>query len=263
MPCRNSIHRYRWLYKKLLHIYPKQYRDRFTVSMQQTFNDLLRERAGEEKRLLGFAVWMIIETSAVALRERITYITMRNKNILRIALVTVSILMIPLVGMQFSDKDVWTVYDFVIAGVLLFGAGLGYELVSRKGGSFAYRTAVGIGCATGLLLVWANLAVGIIGSDDNPANALYLGVIAVGLIGVAIARFDPRRMSHAMFATAITQALVPVVALIIWQPPLTIGVLGVFLANGLFVALWLVSGLLFRRAITPPSGRNSKDGIPV
>jgi hypothetical protein len=35
--------------------------------------------------------------------------------------------------------------------------------------------------ARGLLLVWVTGAVGIIGSEDNPANSLYIGVLGVGL----------------------------------------------------------------------------------
>jgi hypothetical protein len=117
----------------------------------------------------------------------------------------------------------------------------------------AYRAAVGIALATALILIWMNLAVGLIGSEDNPANLLYGGVLAVGLIGVLIARFRPHGVARALFATAIAQALVPVIALIIWKPQVTsveafLGVLGVFGVNGFFVMQFVGSALLFRYA---------------
>ena len=117
----------------------------------------------------------------------------------------------------------------------------------------AYRAAVGVALATALILVWMNLAVGLIGSEDNPANLLYVGVLAVGFIGAIIARFRPHGMAHAMFATAIAQVLVPVIALIIWKPQVTsveafLGMLGVFGVNAFFVMLFVGSALLFRYA---------------
>ena len=97
-----------------------------------------------------------------------------------------------------------------------------------------------------LLLVWFNAAVGT--EDDNSAGLMYLGVLVVG-IGAIIARFRPQGMARALLATALAQALVAVIALAaglgstgpIW--PLDILVL-----TGFFVALFVGSALLFRRA---------------
>ena len=180
---------------------------------------------------------------------------MRKKNIIRIALATAFLLLLPLLAMQITDEVVWDVADFAIAGALLFGTGLMYELVAGKAGNSAYRLGVGVALATALVLVWMNLAVGLIGSEDNPANLLYIGVLAVGFIGALIARLRPRAMARALFATALAQALVPVIALIIWKPSAAssealLGILGVFAVNALFVMLFVGSALLFRRAST-------------
>ena len=94
-----------------------------------------------------------------------------------------------------------------------------------------------------------NGAVEIIG-DDNPANLMYFGVPIVGIIGAAIARFRPWGMARALFAMALAQAMVPVIALMIWNPQVTSwapGVLLVFGLNALFVMLFVGSGLLFRQ----------------
>jgi hypothetical protein len=175
-----------------------------------------------------------------------------QKSIIRIALATAFILMVPLVAMQFTAEVNWSLGDFVVMGVLLFGAGFTYVLIARLSNILAYRAAVGIAVAAGLFLIWINLAVGLIGSEDNPANQLYAGVLAIGFIGALIARFRPRGMARALFATALAQFLVPVMAMIIWEPRFTVeetpGVVGVFILNGFFAALFVVSALLFRRA---------------
>jgi hypothetical protein len=191
---------------------------------------------------------MFVETSAGIVRENVRVNIMQNKNIVRIALGTGLLLLIPLFAMQVSDEWNWGLFDFVFMGALLFGTGLTYELIARKGRTIAYRAAVGIACAAGLLLVGINAAVGLIGSEDNRANLMYFGVLAVGFIGVFIARFQPRGMSRALVATAVAQALVPLIALI-WVPAnFSPGVVEVFGLNACFVALWVVSALLFRHA---------------
>jgi hypothetical protein len=228
--------------------------------MEQTFNDLCRERAEAGEGLFGFVLWTFVETSAGIIRENVRSIVMQNKSILRIALGTAIILMVPLVAMQFTEEVNWDLFDFVFMGTLLFGTGLTYDLVARKGGTIAYRAAVGIACTAGLLLVWVNAAVGIIG--DGPVNLMYFGVLAVGFIGAFIARLQPREMALALFATAVAQMLVPVIALVIWKagwqdllihpnsphPPFDPGIAPVFGLNAFFSALWAVSALLFRHA---------------
>lgn len=52
-----------------------------------------------------------------------------------------------------------------------------------------YRAATGVALAAALMLIWLSLGVGIIGRDGDPANAMYFGVVAVGIIGAIIARF--------------------------------------------------------------------------
>jgi hypothetical protein len=126
-----------------------------------------------------------------------------------------------------------------------------------KAGNIAYRAAVAVALAAALLLVWVTGAVGIIGSEDNNANLMYFGVLAVGIVGAIVARLRPHEMARALFATALAQALVAVIALIFGlgsgNPP---GVLGILILNGFFVGLFVGSALLFRNAgrEQPPAG---------
>ena len=187
-------------------------------------------------------------------------IIMQNKNILFIALAVALILLVPLIAMQFSDEVAWSPFDFAFAGALLLGAGLAFELISCKSSTIAYRAAVGVALVTAMLLVWINLAVGIIGSEDNPANLMYLGVLAILILGALIVRFQPKGMARVLFATALAQVVVLVIALIIWKPEITstealLDVLRVMGVNGFFVVMWVGSGLLFQRADATPNRR--------
>lgn len=163
----------------------------------------------------------------------------------RVAIVVAALLMVPLVAMQVSDEVSWSAFDFLVAGTLLAGTGVSYELVARRAGNLAYRAGLGLALAAALFLVWANLAVGLIGSESNPANLMYLGVLAVGVAGAAIARLQPRGMVRAMLATALAQALVAGVALAFRLDPRPLQIVSM---NGMFAALFAGSALLFRQA---------------
>ena len=172
------------------------------------------------------------------------------KNSIRIAIGTGLILLIPFVLTLLAIWH-WKPGAFVLAVVLLFGgAGLTYELVTKKKMSNqAYRFAVGVALAAVLVLVWMNAAVGGILGDD-PANMMYFGVLLVGCIGAIIARLEPQGMSSALLATAFAMALVPVIALLVGTPAFANGVVAVFGLHAFFALLFVGSALLFRRANT-------------
>lgn len=71
------------------------------------------------------------------------------------------VLLTPLAAMQFTREVAWTATDFLLAGVLLIGAGILIELLVRKisnrGAAFMSVGAV----ILGVLLIWAQGAVGI------------------------------------------------------------------------------------------------------
>lgn len=169
-----------------------------------------------------------------------------TKPIIRLALITAAILLVPLVAMQFSDDVVWTLSDFIFAGVLIFGTGLLYLLATTMRGDTTYRVAAGLALAATFLLIWINGAVGIIGDSD--INILYVLVPVVGFIGALVAGFRPRGMMRALFATAFAQFLVPIIAFAINTPDFSPGVVGVFVLNTVFVMLFAGSGLLFQQA---------------
>jgi hypothetical protein len=152
-------------------------------------------------------------------------------------------LLVPLIAMQFTDEVNWTVGDFVIMGMLMLCVGVAYELTLKLTRNTTYRAAAGMALATSFVLIWVNGAVGIIG--DGPINVLYGAVILVGFIGAIVAKFKPAGMSRVLFAMAVTQMLIPVIALLA-KAPFAPGVIQVFFLNGVFAMFFVGSGLLFR-----------------
>jgi hypothetical protein len=150
------------------------------------------------------------------------------------------LVLLPLVAMQFADEVSWTQADFIFAGVLIGGIGLTFELAVRMTRNRAYRAGVGIALAAAFLIIWANIAGGMIGSEGNVFNLLFIGVILVALVGTVAARFRPTGIALAMIVAAVAHGCVAVV--------------GMFtdLRGGLvslaFAGLWLLSAASFRKA---------------
>ena len=159
-----------------------------------------------------------------------------------------ALLLVPLVAMQFTAEVRWGPLDFAAFGAMLAGALGTFELAARRTADRAYLAAVALALAGASFVVWANLAVGIVGGEDDPANLMFFGVLAVGVVGALVGRFRPRGMAHALVAMAIAQALAGVAALAVEPGPALV-------LTGLYVPLWLASAWLFRRSEAGASSR--------
>jgi len=132
---------------------------------------------------------------------------------------------------------------------MLIAAGGTFELALSRTGNGAYRAAVVLATTAAFLLIWVNLAVGVIGSEGNPANLMYGGVLIVAIVGAVVARFQPLGMALAMAATAGAQTLIGTTALISgWGSTSSSFPEAVILLSGFFAVLWLLSAWLFRKA---------------
>lgn len=129
------------------------------------------------------------------------------------------------------------IYLGVVATIVIGGVIAFYEARRRAG---SYRAGLGVALATAFILSWMNPAVGIIGNESNPANLMYLGVLAVGLVGAILARFQPAGMARALRATAIAQLCVGLVTL-------ASGLGFTLVLDAIFAALWLLAAWLFSK----------------
>ena len=92
-----------------------------------------------------------------------TAMGMQTKDITRIIIGAALILLVPLVAMQFTDEVKWDLRDFITFGILLVMAGLIFQLVMKKV-STKHRGVIAAAFIVAILLIWAELAVGVFGT---------------------------------------------------------------------------------------------------
>lgn len=151
------------------------------------------------------------------------------------------LLLLPAVAMQFTNEVSWDGTDFIVFGAMLFAACGTYELAAKATRNRTYLIAASIALVAAFLLIWINLAVGIIGNESNPANQMYWGVLLVGILGALVARFRASGLVYAMVATAVAQVSAGIFALVA-------GLGNVLLLTIVFAALWLLSARQFHKA---------------
>lgn len=89
---------------------------------------------------------------------------MKNTRVIIILITVAVLLLIPFIAMQFTTEVNWSLFDFIIAAVLLLGSGLLIEFVLRTIKSKQSRIILCIVILLVLFLIWAELAVGIFGT---------------------------------------------------------------------------------------------------
>lgn len=176
------------LYSIFLKFYPKNYRQEFGEEMKFVYSESIKD-AYMENGVPGIIVfWKRSFTDGVksffiqhlesqkggdTVKTKNTDIIMQNKVFLWIALATGLLLMIPFMSMKLnliipdpgsltqSGFD-WTLFDFIVMGILLFGMGSLFVVAARRFSN--NRLLVGLAIAVAFLLIWVHLAVGIVDS---------------------------------------------------------------------------------------------------
>lgn len=154
--------------------------------------------------------------------------------------VIMGLIALPAAAMQFTDEVNWTGGDFLFAFIMLGGVGFAFELAVRASGSWAFRGGAAVALGAGLMTLWANAAVGIIGNEDQFINLWFNLIPLLALFAAIGARFRARGMAVAMAATATAQVAVGIV----------VQLLGHFawVFTLIFAGAWLFSAWLFRKA---------------
>ncbi|MFT6735089.1 MAG: hypothetical protein ACJAS9_003292 [Polaribacter sp.] len=83
-------------------------------------------------------------------------------HIVRISIVTITILLIPFVAMQFTSEVSWHLGDFVVAGLLIFGSGYFYKTLTKNSNRIGIKIIIGTIILILFLLIWAVLAVDLV-----------------------------------------------------------------------------------------------------
>ena len=149
----------------------------------------------------------------------------------------------------FGSEITWGAEDYFVAWLLFLGAAGIYKQLAVSGSDLYHRLGVGLSAFTVLALVWVNLAVGMIGSEDDPANRLYYFLALGALFSIFAAGRRPAWLARVMFVAALCQLLVPWIAFLLWPAPAHQAVVRILLFNLLFAVSWLLAAFLFKRSV--------------
>lgn len=126
----------------------------------------------------------------------------------------------------------------------------------------AYGSGLGLSLFAAFFLFYVVGALGLIGSEGDIADRLYLGVFATFFAGAVVVRLRPRGMARTLQAMALVQTAIALAAVLAGkhQEPVTSlpELLGL---NAMFVAMFLSAAWLFAQAarVRPPGGRTARD----
>jgi len=173
---------------------------------------------------------------------------MKRKDYLFVVLVPLPLLLVALLGNTFVEGWNWQPRGFVLLWFVVAVAALIYKLIAtRPAAPPAQRLAAGLAAPAGFVIFWMSIGPKIIG-EENPGNLLYLLTILLGLIGVGVSRFRPARLALVAFGMAAALLSIPAVAFLLWPDNFQPGFLRIQLKSSVFAAVFIASGLLFRRA---------------
>jgi hypothetical protein len=209
--------RYRNWYSKLLRLYPKVYRERFGEGMEQTFNDLCRERVKAGKGLFSLALWVFVETLAAIVRENANIVTRYIMNrvstiFLRLAISLFAIGVLALCIFKFprmiseeaakGPDNAWQIYLFLVGAYMqtalfLFALYQAFKLLNLIDRNKAFselsvkalrnikRSALGVGVLMVAGIAWVGYLSH--GTGDDSAGPVMIGFIGTFVSSVAAA----------------------------------------------------------------------------
>ena len=166
----NELQPVRRLYKKLLTLYPRGFRERLGESMEQTFNDLYNERKEQtEYKWSGFVLWIFVETAVGIVREHVLIITQgatmkntlaipRSTALISSILLAVAFIVAPAIYLFGNLRDAMGSFAYAVAD-FLYGPVWAASLVTLI---FMLRERIGVSAPRrmSLALLAAVLAAG-------------------------------------------------------------------------------------------------------
>ena len=157
------------IYRILLKLYPRPFRDRFAECLVQTFADLERERRAGGESLLWFHSWIFLDTTASILKENAAMLGINTRQLQTAAAASLALLIFPLFltltnptsrlrGGEGGGFD-WMPASFLVMGLLLFLVAIAIQVAAIHIARPAARGAVIIAIVGLFGLIWAELAV--------------------------------------------------------------------------------------------------------
>lgn len=155
------------------------------------------------------------------------------------------LLVLPLAMMQVVPDWNWGPGAFVLAGIVIGGPVLLYEVAAKRSTSNAYGLGAAVALATSFVTVWTT----IVRDDGNGLG--FFGAVFTAAACAFVAKCKAEGMARAMLATAGVQAML---AAMVATAPITEQPIKILMLSGVFCLLWLASAELFRRSARVDSG---------
>ena len=170
--------------------------------------------------------------------------------LIRPLIATTALLLVTLVAMQFTREVQWTPFDFIFAAALILALAVPLEyVIQRTRGT--YRVGATLALLTTFLMTWVNAAVGI---TDSDADALYLLVVLIGVLGAISVRARPKALAWVVTAMAVLVVLIGLGALLAGIVPPHNTPARMMALSAFFAVPLLFAAFLFRQAHRAPHG---------
>lgn len=154
----------------------------------------------------------------------------------------VTLILTPLLAMQFSSEVNWGKADFLFAAIIFGILGGLIELAVHTSSNWYFRLGAIFAVLAGFMIVWSNLAVGMIGNEDNLVNLWFGAVLLIAITGAMLSRFQKYAMAIAMLAAGVSQAFIGLIT----------GICSTDMRGGIFTVVlagaWVISAALFLAA---------------
>lgn len=160
----------------------------------------------------------------------------------------VVLLLVPFIAMRVTSEVNWTLGDFIFAGLMLAALCGTVELAVRHSSKAIYRWAIALAGLGAFVVVWVNLAVGIVASEDNEYNVVFMAIILATVLASAFVRLRARAMARILPVTAVALLVALGVGQLLGSDELHNTRLAEWTGVTLFAGMFALSAMLFRDA---------------
>lgn len=160
----------------------------------------------------------------------------------------VALLLVPFFAMRFTSEVDWTLGDFIFAALMLAALCALVELAVRRSSKAIYRWAMALAALGGFAVIWVNLAVGIVASEDNDYNMVFLAIILATIAASAAVRIRAGAMAKILPVTGIALLVALAIGQMLGSDELHDTRIAEWVGVTVFAGMFALSALLFHRS---------------
>ena len=158
------------------------------------------------------------------------------------------LLLVPFVAMQLTSEVNWGLGDFIFAALMLSALCGVVQLAVRRSSKATFRWAMALAALGGFAVIWVNLAVGIVASEDNDYNSVFFLIILATIAASMVVRVKAEAMAKILPVTAGALLVALGVGQVLGSDELHDTRIAEWVGVTVFAGLFALSAILFRRA---------------